>query len=33
MLDYEPDSCWVAERNGQIVAYAMGTVRPTGIGG
>jgi len=27
-VDYEPDSCWVAERDGQIVAYAMGTVRP-----
>ncbi|HEQ60666.1 MAG TPA: GNAT family N-acetyltransferase [Firmicutes bacterium] len=27
-LDYEPDSCWVAERDGRIVAYAMGSVRP-----
>ena len=27
-LDYEPDSCWVAEKDGEVIAYAMGSVRP-----
>lgn len=26
-LDYEPDSCWVAEKDGRIIAYVMGSVR------
>jgi GNAT superfamily N-acetyltransferase len=27
-LDYEPDSCWVAEKDGTLIAYAIGSVRP-----
>lgn len=27
-LDHESDSCWVAEKDGRIIAYVMGSVRP-----
>lgn len=27
-LDHEPDSCWVAEKDGKVIAYAIGSVRP-----
>jgi len=27
-IDHEPESCWVAEKDGRIIAYAMGSVRP-----
>lgn len=27
-LNHEPDSCWVAEKDGRIIAYTMGSVRP-----
>ena len=27
-VDHEPESCWVAEKEGKIIAYAMGSVHP-----